>query len=475
VKTIKYKATNTDNLNTAESRITTVTSSYATWLYPSQCLCATKKDVVYVAWKQKTYIVIVDKENINQTYTIAIFDSVANSTPKHKIFRNSDDVYEVGENSNLGADTNKVMKVAAYKDDLLYMLHQNVGYDIKRGNVYVRPGSGIKDRVLDRTGTEIANIATAAFASNDVLKPVADFNPWRIIINNKMSGIVIPSGDETVICTFTKGSNDRLNVRNVKRFGVNGVYIRGELLPNDLSTNGEEKEEDDKDDKDDKDAKGYAETEDYILKTQVVPPVCPTCPACPGKVACTNCGGNGGSGTLTSGGKSIVSENNGRGGSGNIIKGATQLAGDVVSGADNIARDAVGGTVGLAKDAVGGTVGLAKDAVGGTVGLARDAVGGTVGLAKDAVGGTVGLAKDAVGGTVGLLTGAASGVAGLFKPNPTRLGPNTMGSQGMGSQGMGSQGMGSQAIGNANYFGAIPQKESTNYMPITADFSAFSR
>jgi len=45
----------------------------------------------------------------------------------------------------------------------------------------------------------------------------------------------------------------------------------------------------------------------------------------------------------------------------------------------------------------------------------------------------------------------------------------------MGSQPMGSQAMGSQAIGNANYFGAIPQKESTNYMPITADFSAFSR
>ena len=44
-------------------------------------------------------------------------------------------------------------------------------------------------------------------------------------------------------------------------------------------------------------------SDDYILKTQVIPPVCPTCPSCHlnNNELCTNCGGNGGSGTLING------------------------------------------------------------------------------------------------------------------------------------------------------------------------------
>ena len=39
-------------------------------------------------------------------------------------------------------------------------------------------------------------------------------------------------------------------------------------------------------------------SDDYFLKTQVVPPVCPRCPECPSFGACNNCGGNGGCGTV---------------------------------------------------------------------------------------------------------------------------------------------------------------------------------
>ena len=42
---------------------------------------------------------------------------------------------------------------------------------------------------------------------------------------------------------------------------------------------------------------------DYILKTQVIPPVCPSCPGCSlnNNEICSNCGGNGGSGTIING------------------------------------------------------------------------------------------------------------------------------------------------------------------------------
>ena len=46
---------------------------------------------------------------------------------------------------------------------------------------------------------------------------------------------------------------------------------------------------------------------DYILKTEVVPPVCPTCPSCAGDCnsVCSTCGGNGGSGTTNANGVSL--------------------------------------------------------------------------------------------------------------------------------------------------------------------------
>jgi hypothetical protein len=95
---------------------------------------------------------------------------------------------------------------------------------------------------------------------------------------------------------------------------------------------------------------------DFIRKTQIVPPVCPTCPKCSGSDVCTNCGGNGGSGTTD--------------GSGN-----------------NIIKSAVGGAVGLTKEAVGGAVGLTKEVVGGAVGLTKEVVGGAVGIVKDTASG----------------------------------------------------------------------------------------
>ena len=459
LKTSSYAATNLDNLITPESRFTGVTSSYATWSYPSQCKNTSRKDVIYMAWNQKTYIIIFDKDNTALSYTIAVFDST--TTPYIKEFRNI--AYEIGE-SNFGAGANKIMKESGYKDELLYMLHHNIGYDIKRGNVYVNPGNGITPRVLDRTG-ELINLKTQSFLANDTLKPVTEFSPWSIIINNKIAGFVIPSGEETLICTFSAGSNGGIALQNVKRFGVNGVYIRGELIPNVVTPTVDE--EDDGEKKED-------ESDDYILKTQIVPPVCPSCPACPDNVTCTNCGGQGGSGTLATDGRSIVDERHAGNHRGGIIR-------EVVSDTSGLARDAVSGADELARDAVSGADELARDAVGGTVGLAKDAVGGTVGLAKEVVGGTVGLAKDTVSGAAGLLTGAASGVAGLFKTNPMQMQTNSINQGGIinpnmqANSGRRPRGSMTQSVDNTNYFGALPDKPSTNYMPVTADFSAFSR
>jgi hypothetical protein len=104
----------------------------------------------------------------------------------------------------------------------------------------------------------------------------------------------------------------------------------------------------------------------YMLKSQVVPPVCPACPACPkapSKVQCTNCGGQGGSGTLGSSGRSVVqSDGQTRSGDPNIINNAVNTTGDLatttIKTADNLLRDTASGTVDIASGIGGGIMKL---------------------------------------------------------------------------------------------------------------------
>ena len=115
---------------------------------------------------------------------------------------------------------------------------------------------------------------------------------------------------------------------------------------------------------DGEEASGYGSN--YMLKSQVVPPVCPACPACPkapSKVQCTNCGGQGGSGTLGSSGRSVVqSDGQTRGGDQNIINNAVNTTGDLatttIKTADNLLRDTASGTVDIASGIGGGIMKL---------------------------------------------------------------------------------------------------------------------
>ena len=225
---------------------------------------------------------------------------------------------------------------------------------------------------------------------------------------------------------------------------------------------------------------------DYMLKTQIVPPVCPTCPRCPSfSGVCGNCGGNGGSGTST---LNTAGKNGGSGTStlntaGKNGDGITDLLRDTGSGAVNLARDTGSGAVSLARDTGSGAVNLARDTGSGAVSLARDTVGGTVGLAKDVAGGTVGLAKDVAGGTVGLAKDVGSAVGNtLGRLNPTTVSDNSQPNYGTNVDGTKSSGVsGSANVPNTagsdslSYFGALPSKGGGNFMPITSDFSRFGR
>ena len=215
----------------------------------------------------------------------------------------------------------------------------------------------------------------------------------------------------------------------------------------------------------------YLKWSNYMLKTQVVPPVCPACPSCKhgsGNV-CTSCGGNGGSGTASGDGKSLAFKDDN---SVADVKGPSSAVASVGKSAGSVLEKTV--------DTTGKVLGGATNLAAGTVGMAGGLVGGTVGTAANLVGGTVGTAAN-------LLGSAGSGLTNLLKNDSSRVG-YTQSYQGAQQNGYNrnntgiatqnnSYSMGTQAgapIDTYSYNGAL-QSKGANFRPLTADFSAFSK
>ena len=244
----------------------------------------------------------------------------------------------------------------------------------------------------------------------------------------------------------------------------------------------------------------------YLLKTEVVPPVCPTCPSCSSaNGVCTNCGGHGGGGTTGDGVTSLIRDGAG---------GAAHLGRDVVGGTVGLGKEAVKGTVELGKDAIVGGLGLGlvgasavtsvasgagnfvkdsasgagnfvKDSASGAGNFVKDSASGVYGATKEVVGGTVGLGREAVGGLVGL-GGQGGGGGGGYQNNNggggyqnSYGGPQFQGGGGGGGNQGGylqPQRANSQGQDPYSYYGALPPRAGgKNFVPMTADFSSFGR
>ena len=180
-----------------------------------------------------------------------------------------------------------------------------------------------------------------------------------------------------------------------------------------------------------------------MLKSQVVPPVCPACPACPkapSKVQCTNCGGQGGSGTLGTSGRSVVqSDGQTRGGDQNIINNAVNTTGDLatttIKTADNLLRDTASGTVDIASGIGGGIMKLLTPEQ----------------QAQQR-------AQQQLNGQQAPLTG----VQRQQSPQGTRTQYNEQQTR-------------KPVSNDFSRNGLLPEKQNTDFMPITADFSSFGR
>ena len=381
----------------------------------------------------------------------------------------------------------------------VYMISTIVGFDIANGNL-VLTNLGPTPIALNRIG----NAASANEMSATSISDTASFKPFmKAIDTNNNLVLYMPGQNGNTLIVIL---NSDLTIFSVTGFTPEGVWSQGSTLNNTYvgfgynmnlfdidntfnftnngsnmnnregsyaywlaywnSMNGQSKP---------------TYSEDYLLKTQVVPPVCPTCPNCNSNACnggtCSNCGGNGGGGTLVGKGANNNLASNTRGVVNNLVDTTGELLGDTGSGIYNLADKSLN----LAGQGVGSAADLAKQGVTGTVGLAKDTVGGAVGLAKETVGGAVGLLREAGAGVKDVLTPDGNG--GYVGDGQGRYaGDEQLAREYRGQSGQ-NGGFGMAAAPRYNtagadpysYYGALTSRGDSNYIPITTSFSAFSK
>ena len=508
-----YPVSSIDVVERADSKISSITSSYNTIPYYTTIGKTTGTyQLFYIPWNTDTYIHAIQLKATPREYTASFIPShlftyyiPSTSTENIKVSMYSNKPLSLVKptTTDTNANNNKMVSEPLYSiSNKVYQLSSDIKFDIKNANLIVNTTGGIN--VYDRSGVS----KTYTSPPNNLRDKIAtdvQFGPWIISDEAKTTQVLyVQNIENTLVALFQTDESNRYKMINIARFNKNGLDS-GESItqkpPKDVpavnpsalseyykwywywnsSTGGIHT--------------NSQYSNDYMLKTQIVPPVCPSCPS-------ATCNGGSGPGSGSSG--NIVSDTVDTTGNvvnktvdttGNVVNKTVDTAGSVVNRTVDTAGSVVNKTIDttsklLTSGATGATNLLTSGATGAT-NLLTSGVSGATDLAKSGVSGTVGLIKDAGSGTVGLLKDAGSGAIGVVDKTLDTTGnvlnnlsnpENGYGSaQGVGYKqgGYGYSGApgfskGNPPIDNYSYYGALPNKGSS-YIPITADFSAFKK
>jgi len=529
--TITGSSTTAFQQTTDESTISSIPSMVKEW----SILSAARNQLNYLSWGTNTYLYVFDLSNTGLTAAAAVGTAGATGyvpavVPSYKIcvagsFSGVTDSVQKSFDIDIpittsytyvnDATVDKDYVESAYDPSTnLYKFLNNVYYDVKNGNLLMNTSTSSTDKSINvyyrAQASGLVNSASintplsgttqsaAAKTATDRSFINSQNDPWFIVdtVNNNTI-MYWGSGNNTILAAFANKnvSGVGIPILKVRRFTNNGIYDDSGSGNNTGNNTGNGKggsSDNSGNNIDDSlldafskwyiyfntSAVGSGNSSDYLLKTQIVPPVCPACPACPNSGgSCTNCGGQGGSGTLYGGGSLADVKGPSSG-----IASLGQSAGSAISGTANAIGATALGTGMVAGSLVNNTVNTAGNIVGKTLDTAGNIVGGTVGTAGNIIGGTVGAATD-------LIQSAGSGVSNFLNPNrfgydQSYRGPNqnNVGSYGyvpqqnyMASSGTYNQGSSPGSnVDIYSQYGALPSKGS-NYRPITTDFSSFRK
>jgi hypothetical protein len=578
--------------DTDSSKIATLASSYSSRLYTAVSKNAQPATIVYIPWKQDTYIIpILTGTSMNNTTISNMYHFSSGNNVDTAAITSTASL--TGFYTDTDASNNTMVIENVYDASRsVYQISHYVKFDIQNANLIVK-NSETTAIIYDRYKSPITGLTSA---TNTTSVPNTGFSPWTVLDGSGQTIVFyIANGTNTVVAlaSFADATKTKLTLKNVVRFTSSGRDISSTatstvpstatstasassssdststLNPSPLSGTGGLGLSKFEDNAISDYFKWYwywksgagspgTDTSDYILKTQIIPPVCPAAASCPscqnsGSGTCTNCGGNGGCGTVTSSGMSIfdicgnpttcaklgangigydASKNKimcyNNGGTGTSTTSSTGLGttgkamfdsngqpnmydsnGNPTScaalGPNGIGYDANKAPMycnpnalnsGIGQSNNNGLGGVANNAINTTGGLIGGAALGAGLLAEKAIDTTGGLISGAGTGASNLLTGAGTGASNLLtgagRGISKILTPGQNGGQGYGAdQGRGyGTGTGTGTGNNQrstyygtqnqysdqySYYGQLPAKSGSNYMPITTDFSAFGK
>ena len=485
----------------------------------------TNNQICYLAWGSKTFLYVMNLSNVKtagnttvgntsitysgsyQPAAMAYYkDKSLTLSSKYTVntaeLDNKRTIYlqPTYTYSSDGNDDKNVIETFYDTNKGVYQLVNTVKYDVANGNLLVQSINGSNKQidvyyrdarhldVLTPDASLTSSTSTSTDASKKTFVPTANY-PY--FIQDKLGNHTImywPNDDNTIIIVFANALDSDGSVKVVKyrRFLKGKVYTGSasnyseekEKLPSDLSGNSNLLDAFARwyiyFNANSTGSSGLMNSNDYLLKTQIVPPVCPACPGCKG--VCTNCGGNGGSGTKTSNQQSLAFDNstivgatgslvaNTVGTAGNIVNSTVDTAGNVVNKTVNVAGNVVGKTL----DTAGNVVGKTFDTAGNIVGKTFDAAGNLLGSTADRLGlDRVGYNQSYGGPTNTSTSDNASGYPSSSGRSSSEYRP-------------GSNNTGVSSLPNASpkdaysYNGAL-QSKGANFIPLTTDFSRFGR
>ena len=459
-----------DSIDTEESLISSILPSMNSWVYTSQCENTTKKVVMYIPWNTNTYIIVLERTsespvtwNIHNTFYFGSDDTkVMGSNGIHPLDITKSIIQNV-DTSNL----NQIVSETDYNNRSVYQLNDKIKYDIKTSNLVLNT-TDTTVNIYDRN----KNSKTASDITDAMTVENITFNPWYLTQSNSGDSsanyvVYMPNGVNTIVCIFGYSSSEvKFKLLNVVRYNTTeAVKILPSTTVVETTTTATVTPETEN-----------STSEDYILKTQIVPPVCPAFPEYPTTVKCSNCGDNDSS-TTTGSTKNGTGQTIASG----LVQGTGDVATGLVQGTGDVASNLISETGGVAKELVGETGGLVRDVAGETGGLVRDAAGGAGGLVRDAAGGTIDIVSDIAGGLSPLFNYNPTQVQQTQQPNNQQTQPNNQQTQQPTTQRTTAPYLGTNHVSgqvktdNYSYFGKLPSNRASNYMPITTDFSSFSQ
>jgi len=507
---------------------TTVSNSSETWFIYTGCPVisqTTNNEVIYLPWDQDTYVHVIDlDQNTNACgyYIPANGQNVSYQAFSAVIPPLSMAVKDHNPNNN-----SYVLETTTSQK--LYQILSNIFYNPSTGDLVIQNNTGTP-KIYNRSGNVIAGFS----AVNSVPASSTVWVAYDTIGQNMV--LYIPSGQKTMISVIqtnntansAAGTSNVYKILETLRFGADGSLQKNGVTQSPFPANSSKLTTVKLNLADSSAAKGGAspspaalpvaspvpprapvvtttpgvDWNDYLLKTQFIPPICPACPACPSFTGtCASCGSTGGASLTPSAQYSLSDVLRRQGGTqtGNQVsnqasthssnqasnQGSRTTAGDVTLGiANNITE--------LGETALIGAGGLAYAAGSGATNLLKDAGSGATNLLKDTGSGVSNFLKDTGSGVSNILQGGSGAVqAGMSQQQQqqqrmTSAGQSvtsqpqqqTMGTAGTASAEGRSYSQLGQLVGPTNpytYNGVLTDRPGSDFLPLTTDFSKFGR